>query len=154
MNTKAPTYEWRCRNCDAVNVAHTSVCAACGFDTINCYAPSPLEQMRRAGVPAWRGIAAMLIVGVGAVVGFIGFFLMTRVYFLTDLAGMAWSTLATLIGVGLLFLAQKLHPVNISRVDSSPGCSPPGSRNPIAKRSLFEVNAPSPRAEERSNGRS
>jgi hypothetical protein len=124
MNTKAPTYEWRCRNCDAVNVAHTSVCAACGFDTINCYAPSPLEQMRRAGVPAWRGIAAMLIVGVGAVVGFIGFFLMTRVYFLTDLAGMAWSTLATLIGVGLR------------------------SRNPIAKRSLSLLTPrhPAPRS--------
>jgi ribosomal protein L37E len=110
MNTKAPTYDWRCRNCDAVNVAHTSVCAACGFDTIYCYSPSVWAQMESAGVPAWRRVVILLLSGVGAVVGFVGFFLFTWVYFLTDAVGMAWSGLATLIGVGLFSIAQKLYP--------------------------------------------
>jgi ribosomal protein L37E len=112
MNTKTPTYDWRCRNCDAVNVAHTSVCAACGFDTINCYPPSQWAQMRGAGVPAWRRVIVLLFGGAGAIVGVVGFFLLTQVYFLTDIEGMAWSGLATLIGGGLFSIAQKCYPEN------------------------------------------
>jgi len=110
MNTKAPTYDWRCRNCEAINVSHTSVCAACGFDTVNCHPPSQWAQMRSAGVPAWRRAIVLLFGGVGAVVGFTGFFLFTWAYFLTDIAGMAWSGLATLIGSGLFLIAHKLYP--------------------------------------------
>lgn len=110
MNTKAPTYDWRCRNCDAVNVAHTSVCAACGFDTINCYPPSQWALMQSAGVPAWRRVIVLLFGGAGAIVGVVGFFLLTQVYFLTDIEGMAWSGLATLIGGGLFSIAQNLYP--------------------------------------------
>lgn len=107
--SRAPTYDWRCRRCESVNLAHTTVCANCKFDT-EYHSPTLWVTMANEGVPAWKRLVCYAFGGLGALLFIVGSALFMKVYFLTNLTGMAWSAAATAVGALLLWTTYKLYP--------------------------------------------
>jgi hypothetical protein len=68
------------------------------------------RQLAAAGVPAWRRFLIYVFGIVGAVLAIGGLALLTRVFFLTNALGMAWSAGAVVVGGSLLWVAYMLHP--------------------------------------------
>jgi len=110
MPKAAPTYDWRCRRCNCVNAAHTNVCTTCASYAQYQGPPSMWRQLAAAGVPAWRRFLIYVFGIVGAVLAIGGLALLTRVFFLTNALGMAWSAGAVAVGGALLWVAYMLHP--------------------------------------------
>lgn len=108
---KAPTYDWRCPRCNAVNAANTAICLSCHHD-VTFRSPSFWQQMKDRGVPAWRRalVIAGYAVGFPLLLGGLGLFF--RVYFLTNLQGMLWSVIAALTGGAITRIAYALDPDN------------------------------------------
>jgi hypothetical protein len=66
--------------------------------------------MASEGVPAWTRLVCYVFGGLGALLFIVGSALFMKVYFLTNLMGMAWSAVATAAGVLLLWITYKLYP--------------------------------------------
>lgn len=107
--TKPPTYDWRCRRCESVNLADTTVCTKCRFNTAY-RSPTLWMTMETEGVPFWKRVVCYVFGGLGALLFVAGSALFMKVYFLTNLNGMVWSASATVVGVLLLWITYKLYP--------------------------------------------
>ena len=107
--TRAPTYDWRCPKCDAVNAAGTGVCLTCAHD-VTYQPPSLMQEMKTRGVPLWRRVAIVVLAVLGVPLLFVGMLLFLRMFFPFDGTGMMWSAGAALSGATLLRIALALDP--------------------------------------------